>query len=292
MEKRRPLYARSAHVTDAGCDWITCTGTADLDTGQLLDLAELIQDHQHDRGFVPAPWRWNGYLGYHGEGYQWGRRPDGTILRLSGEVAQIWWGLAFRRCNNVTRLDLQVTVEGVEPGIDVALIARTQVDERSRMVGRPFRWSHVQTNAHGSTLYLGSRASERFYRLYDKGAEEIGQHLSGQWRYECEFKQSTAVAACQVMSAMADPPLGMLNAVHEEFSVRGVKPLFERDSEPPEITPQIPLASDERTIAWLESHVRGPINKLRLHDREATVYRALNLPALGEPPSAPGGRVG
>lgn len=291
MNLRSPPCSFDTYLASAGCDYLTVTAKSPPARAALWDAGSLIVDHQQDLGFDRGVFRGMGYVGWSSEGVQLGERDDTTLVRLSGDVAQLWWEYVYRRSEHVTRFDAQVTIAGAPRGLDVGLVARQSVEDRSRTVGRPFRWEHRQTDQHGSTLYLGSRTSQRFYRLYDKGYEERRDHLAGEWRYEAELKEETAETAAAMLVMLAEPARGVLNLVHSDFSKRGVAPLFDADGTPPDITPEWPATTDERTIGWLNTHVSGPVKRLVAHDRQMEVMRALALPGWTDTSSASTGKV-
>lgn len=94
-------------------------------------------------------------------------------LRICGELAA-----------SVTRVDIAVDVRGVSEVSDVygAMLAKTAVT-------RAQKYNMVIGNT-GDTVYVGSRTSERFLRVYDKAAE---QKIEGNWtRIEMECKGTRA----------------------------------------------------------------------------------------------------
>lgn len=75
---------------------------------------------------------------------------------------------------------------------DIALDIKSEIDfARARSIfAQSGRWSTNEEGKRFETLYLGSRKSARFFRIYDKAAE---QAVAGEWwRIEGEFKQRAA----------------------------------------------------------------------------------------------------
>jgi len=65
---------------------------------------------------------------------------------------------------------------------------------------------------NGDTLYLGSRTSAKFYRVYNKGAEQRVDH---DWiRIEAEYKQEAAIVAA---NALRETPLAWFGDVYRVF---------------------------------------------------------------------------
>lgn len=97
----------------------------------------------------------------------------------------------------VTRLDLAKDLTGENVPLDKIY----QALERGEYSGTARKFAQIHSLGGGNTIYVGSRQSEKFVRIYDKAAES---KLSGQlWtRFEVETKgmvaRSVAVALCGV----------------------------------------------------------------------------------------------
>lgn len=271
------MVAGPCRVVDAGVDWCTATATKSTEREKLRDVAEVLVSDRLDEGYEAKKWHWNGYAGTVQEGLAVGERDDSLIVRLSGEFAQRWWFLAAYRANRVTRLDLQVTIDGVPAGVDLTAAGAEQAKLAPRRRGAPLSWQRIESASKGCTLYLGSRASERVYRLYDKGAEEGADHLSGKWRYECELKDETALAVAGTLAMCVTPVREVGAMVWWGFSDRGVIPYFEISKVPEDVTPQRAKRSDERTIGWLATSVSKTMSRLRGHGLEVDAIHALKL---------------
>jgi len=77
---------------------------------------------------------------------------------------------------------------------DVALDIRDNIDFETakKILGKSGRWSTVAGGGRVETLYSGSRASARFFRVYDKAAEQGA--VPPWWRVELEAKGRAAGA--------------------------------------------------------------------------------------------------
>lgn len=288
------ILAGPCRVVDAGVDWCTATATKKEDRDKLKDVAEVLLADRLDEGYEAKKWHWNGYAGTIQEGLAVGERDDSLIVRISGEFAQRWWFLPAYRASRVTRLDLQVTIDGVPAGLDLTAAGAEQAKLAPRRRGAPLTWQRIETGSHGATLYLGARASERVYRLYDKGAEEGAQHLSGKWRYEYEAKEETALATASLLAFCSTPVVEVASLVYHGFDDRGVTPFFDLAHVPVDITPARAKRTDERTIGWLANNVSKTISRLRGRGLEVDAIHALNLtPGLLSPQLSTGrGRSG
>lgn len=98
----------------------------------------------------------------------------------------------------VSRLDLAFDVLNTPIDIDALASAPQVPGQEGSAKGR----SIVTTLPRGKTLYVGSRQSDKFLRIYDKSAEQ-GWAEELQWtRVELELKKQTAKMAAGVMAAL------------------------------------------------------------------------------------------
>lgn len=234
---------------------------------------------QYHAGNDLKVWRWNGYEGHTAGHAAYGTRHDGAYLRLSAGASAVWWRDVFTIAGRAARLDIQVTIDGVRAGRDLAREAKLMADRAPPRRGRPVDWQYTQTRAKGATTYVGSRTSQQFVRLYDKGAEAKIGHLTGLWRYEIETKDERAGA---VARALLNQPTGDTVAaglVYHTFNRRGVRPVFTCPANAPDVERTHDQSDDERRLKWLREHVRLTVNRLRAVGLEAEVLEALGLRA-------------
>jgi DNA relaxase NicK len=271
------LLHSPGRIVDVGIDWLTATATRPRSRERLREVAETLQSDLLRDGYEAAQWHWNGYAGHCHEGFAWGERDDSVICRISGPFASRWWFLPAYVADRCTRIDLQVTVDQLPAGVDLTAAAQEQVSQAPRGKGKPLKWQRIVTADDGATLYLGSRASERTYRLYDKGAEETGKHLTGKWRYECELKEATGSVVAKTLVPSAHDVKLIAGFVRSAFANRGVTPWFDVAHCPDDITPDRPKRSIERTLGWLKRDVSKTLERLRRNGLEVEAIDALRL---------------
>ncbi len=134
----------------------------------------------------------------------------------------------------------------------------------------------------GETLYIGSRRSDQFGRLYDKAAEEANTALFGRkWRYEVEYKDRRAQ---NVMKALIEPekrvPLPALiqNAVWWWFDERNIPPLFDRAyNQRVAFETSGKITDTSRQLTWLTKQVQPTVKRLLAQGEEDAVWAALGL---------------
>lgn len=268
-----------ARIVDAGVDWISATVAPGPTSPDFFSLWNDIARAQHHAGSDLKPWHWNGYDGASSGHAAYGTRQDGAYIRLSAGVSAVWWRDVFTIARRCARLDVQVTIDGIRAGRDLAREAKLMAGRAPAQRGRPVEWAYTQTRSKGATTYVGSRTSESFLRLYDKGAEAKIGHLTGLWRYEMETKDDRAGA---VARALMNQPAGDTVAaglVYHTFSRRGVRPAFACPAEAPDVEHTHDQSDDERRLRWLRDHVRKTVNRLIAAGLEAEVRTALGLAA-------------
>lgn len=269
-------------VLSVGVDWITATAPADGRDMALLLSAEGALEDERRAGHEEERRRWQRYDLRTAGGVSCGVREDGAIVRLSGESAHVHWRTVAKRAVNISRLDCEVTVCPYPP--DPKLAART--------LGHFARWRKGRPNApklgfHGSpdgieTLYVGSRASDLFGRLYDKHKESGGDDWAACWRYEVECKGDLARRLARVLAAEHDPGRAARVFVHDYFSRRGCRPVFERGAGDVRVSCHRPVTDDMTRLKWLAESVQPVVLRLADKGQGQEVVRALGLARDGE----------
>lgn len=273
-------------IVDAGIDWLSATVPPGAKSPAFFDLWNTIALAQHHAGNDLKPWRWNGYEGHTIGHAAYGTRPDGAYMRLSAGASAVWWRDAFEIAGRAARLDVQVTVDQVRAGRDLAREAKLMANAGPPRRGRPVEWSYTQTRSKGATCYVGSRTSASFARLYDKGAEAKIGHLTGLWRYEVETKDERAGAVARAISRQREPDKAATGIVYHAFNRQGVRPVFAPPADTPIVEHERDESDDERRLRWLKEHVSITVNRLRANGLETEVLNALGLSHVAK--STPG----
>lgn len=163
-----------------------------------------------------------------------------------------------------SRLDLQITVERVrdDTGLSLykeAILASIASTTKGRM---PALSMFDKLGQWGETIYIGSRASERYIRIYDKVYDDR-QGI----RFEAEYKGSIADSVFKGMLAR-DSYAG--DVMTSELAKLAGIPLFDRmreivngdDGFRPTVT-TVPTSDDSR-LEWIENTVWPAIRKMYL----------------------------
>jgi hypothetical protein len=173
-------------------DWLTLT-TFQLKT--VMKMVDMIEPLTRGKATVES--RVMQYDGNRGEGFFIGHgRQNGKehhIFRFSGDLADAVTWQSLRPPIDCSRIDLQLTLPlpcKISDSFDafVDLMRMTEAHENER--GQRARNVDGVVSPDGfCTMYLGSRESGRFYRLYVK--EHMGEYFL---RLEVEYKGKSKLA--------------------------------------------------------------------------------------------------
>ncbi len=186
-----PAPADAISAVWAGVHWLS--GSTRLDPAEVVRILETFLDG----GFIAGASGGNSYShSLHGPSgakvYLTPGRPD-CLVMLPGQacevLGQVNTAAAALACElSITRLDVAWDATGIAPGQVlnafkrgdvVTRIHRTAIENRSDEISG---WEE-RRSGEGTTVYLGSRASERFLRIYDR---------RGPTRFELEVKGARA----------------------------------------------------------------------------------------------------
>lgn len=274
----------------ASVDWLTVTcKDPDLQRrihDEVIRLSTILKD----QGNVIKPWAFKGYKGFAARGLRWGVRDDSSIAMLSGEAASLNWPVMIAWATNITRLDVAVTLTLAEPLEHVASGAYgtlTQgLGEEAPRGSRKF--SLVVNSSGGETLYVGSRASDQFGRLYDKGREasdDLAIPTGKIWRYEVEFKADRAsrIGAQMLASARREENTAtddIAETVYKWFLSRGISPIWIADKGRAYSTETYAKITDAGvTLQWLATGVAPSVRRLMEIGLGTEVLEALGITA-------------
>lgn len=238
-----------------------------------------------DVGKGQRPWHFLKYSGYTVSNFDghisWGASSAGGIVQASGELAhrlatgaERWLPQEFR----VTRLDLACTFSTEKP-TDIVRDLWAHPREGWRVV-------LPEPSKGGGTLYIGNRTSDRFGRIYDKGAQ-LNDDLPDDakipvallWRAEVEYKGRAAREAYDVwrLNITCDQKRKFIcDTVLSWFMDRGAfLPVI------PTERSIVSVASrgidDIRSIRWLHEQVRPVLYRLSGNGKGHEAARALGL---------------
>jgi len=249
-------------ILSTGIDWITTTTKSNVRNLIVSRITEYWIAQAKTAGHDVHDFAWQGYVGSRTEGISFGERADGTLVRLSGEAARMHGAILAGRVDHVSRLDLQITVQDENISRDWSEIAADVMSTDRRVSDGTTALSVISSNRSKSSLYLGRRISERYYRIYDKHAESKGAWPEGSWRFEVEYKGKRAEHWAEVIRSGASEPGDTRQIVTDAFRDYG----FALPTAPlprvwHDVSPR-PITTDERRLHYLGTCVRPMVQKL------------------------------
>jgi hypothetical protein len=264
-------------LVECGVDWLTCTAHSGVRARAMASSGGRWLDEREAEGYIVRPWNWNGYRGRVVDGCSYGSRDDGSIVRLSGSMAIRHFLSAMVMADQVSRLDIQVTVLDRIGQADWARIAFGTVQElplvQSGMVGTKYTVSTPE----GATFNLGSRSSERYLRLYDKTAETKGEYPIRCWRYEIEYKGQRANSNARRIHTARSTDCAVYDAIKNCYGAYGVTVPCSPPGRGWMDAGYRHTTDDERRLLWLATSIRPCVIRLIEAYNAETIAAALGF---------------
>lgn len=268
-----------AQLLSAGVDYVTLTSESEKAWRLLAHKFMVWSKQMAVIGHEVKPWKALGYDGLACANVSVGEGPNGYVTRGTGALAEAWWQRAAGDEWRASRIDLQVTAKFETDVPDFARMCREGAVHERKMVrgGRPRNITYIDGCGSGDTLNVGSRASSKFGRLYDKYREDSESYEPGTWRWEVEYKAE--MGAEMERSLRAEPlSMGVASAyVRGYFETRGVMFPVDVDVAPIDVSLGHVQTDAERRLRWLRKHVRPTVERLIAAGREQDVREALAL---------------
>lgn len=242
-----------------GVDWLTLTSVKGGD-------AERYKAIFHSLSAIHKRWSWHGFLGHTSDNgdLSWGINPVSgrAILVCRGGIATTVFALHNFTGSNCSRFDLQATV--TLPEEDEYLLTDIYNSDKIRKVKTRNYWENFEG---GATVYLGSRQSPRYYRIYDAGSKHRLAPVGMCFRFEIEFKTKLALAVAREVRAnagLANVMLGdfIADYVAAEFLRIGVKVPYTAKEKPAIVGLTARAEDGDRTLKWFREQVNPAIAKM------------------------------
>lgn len=274
-------------------DWLTITVKNHEKRLLVMQEVQRIAGDLEGQGNVRRKWGMKGYLGYNIAGLRWGVREDSDICMLSGPTAALNWEPALALAENVTRVDLAATLTLAQPKMDVARSAYSLIiTDPDKCNCKKRKFTFIENSSGGQTLYIGSRASDQFGRLYDKGCEsqELACAPPGMiWRYEVEFKSYRAKKLAAQLAETARREESGINEdigtfVNQWFIGRNIIPIWVAAVDDMDWTCELEaqITDDDASLRWLSIQVRPTVERLLDRKRAGEVFEALGITVVSQ----------
>lgn len=247
---------------DAGVDWLTCTQIRAGGTAALQEEVRRVVFREVEAGNDRRTWKGQGYYGERAGGASWGVREDTYLAVLTSDCARDNWQSVSRWATNCSRIDLQVTLLLGKPDIFLFDQLEAHFLALPARRGRVPDICRVRDNKGGNTIYIGSRTSDKYLRIYDKGVEGKTNVPGELIRFEVEYKRGLAKQCLTWLSAEQSPTLSIA-----QKTVAAFKPLLVEFGGSPltivEVARAERIPDNKRRLAYLSKCVRPLIDRLR-----------------------------
>lgn len=265
----------SVLLVSPSVDWITCTYKSSPSRFKVKSLADSLIELEISAGNRIKQGSFNGYKCYMCGGILYGDRADGYLVRLSGLTAAKHYRLFGDLASNVTRLDIAATVKLSEHG--GGLIASTYETTRAGLDEQAARrYTLIQNSKGGDTMYVGSRTSSQYGRIYDKWAEsgKLSQWLNC-IRYEIEFKKPLSLLAYNELAKTDNPNTWISTYLRQWFLTRGVGVVYNSSATIRALQLTRDRSDNETKLMWLSKSVHPAYVQLKLAGLEDVALEAI-----------------
>lgn len=270
---------------EVGLDWLACTFPAETteDAG-FWRSATLFAEELADRGETVRDGTLLGYRGMYVGKLFFGQREDGTFIRATGPLAMECFERMYVESMHVSRMDLQVTAWFSPNDEKVGKMSQrlATLYNESLSAARRRKITSYENNEGGYTLYIGSRTSDHYCRLYNKFAESKEEIYRGAWRYEVELHNQSATRCAVALNLQYEHmKSSILATVREYYQERGVYLTWAHAAEGPlSWAVDRGMSDDETSLRWLSTQVRPTVARLIKKGYTADVLAALDLAQL------------
>jgi len=261
-------------------DWLTATYPRDLSLLEQVQITRAVAAAATKAGDDGHPQRsrWYGYEGLQRGTIFTGERDDGCCIRASGYGAHVLATTIPDVGFSVARLDLAVTVWFEA---DDSLYAR-----RAHEIAQAFRETFpgpgrrkirfIDGSGDGDTLYIGSRSSLAYGRLYDKARESGDEQYKHAWRFEVELKDEAADKAWLELALSSWNQNRIRATVTNWFGARGVPlPFLYPDPAAVDLRLAPAKSTVEAKLEWLRSQIGPSVRQLLKLGKEQDILTAL-----------------
>ncbi len=262
----------------ATVDWITAT-TRDGATGYFWQEVYQEQREKADaQKLLTTEKRWK-FMSYEGSGYPGSIRVGyseqlGWIAIASSGGAEKWEKLVGSS-SSVTRIDLAVTQHLL---VEIADVPKMYYEALADAEKSRRNYALIQNTKRGQTLYVGSRRSQKFGRLYDKGVESKTALPGFRYRWEVEFKKPTSGDVARALVALKGKQAEQITAmVYEFFDNRGIHPLFPKTGNAVALRTEARITSLDRKLNWIRAQVRPSIGEIIMAGRSRDLFEAFGV---------------
>jgi hypothetical protein len=249
-------------IKSAGIDWLTLTSSSPATKLKMMEYFSSVAEEDRKLGHSVVPGGNYGFYGKRARHALFAEKEDRAMLQVSGRRAQRSI-LLCREGDNATRIDVQITLFVGEENVSKVLEEwAEQAEHPGKINCHPREVTRVLKSGKTQTVYIGSRKSDFYVRLYDKYAESKESDWKGCVRLEVEIKGKASKA---LWSHLAEEGLGnmyLLQVLLWHLERCGLNlsmiDLCRQDI----LLPKREPLKEERSLIWLAGQVAPTVQRL------------------------------
>ena len=262
---------------ESGVDWMTCTGNSHRAWEKVQGMASSLWEEETRRGHKHFHQSRHGFSMSCAGGVQYGTGNGGWMVVLQSELARKFWMSFAAYSNHISRIDLQATVwyNSDQAGVIEGLYRDKQ--EATRKKGET-NVTIILNGNRGDTVYVGSRASSQFGRIYDKYRQQkFAPYYENSLRWEVEYKKPLSGEVVMWMLNEHPNDDELASKVFSWFSLRGINPPVLPRIGDTAIQALAKVTPIDKKIEWLRKTVRPVYRQLKLLDMQTEADEAIGI---------------
>ena len=273
---------RQRELYSVGVDYITATARDASKRRYLERVGQRLLRDELSAGNEQSPFRLYDLEGLRCGSVEYAQSYHFDMIRLSSRFASDHWTTVVQHADNVSRIDLEVTVRLTPRHDNFAEAVERSLKRFKREHNTRLEIELRRNDVKGKTLYSGSRKSDRFARLYDKGKETRLPELDGCWRLEQQIQNALALRYAQALAAVDRPADCIYSEVARYYRERGAALITPGLIVPLELngTRTSSNVNPSRRREWLRKQVRPYVERERDNGRLNEVLADLGLSDL------------
>ncbi len=232
---------------------------------------------------VAKPMNVREYKGYRCGPVFFGSATVGTLLSVSGVDSNDYVHRVVGASSRITRIDLAVTVFYPNYVKSIASGYYEYVIESLGDLTGKRKYAMISSASGGDTLYIGSRESEGYGRVYDKWMEsKRSPQFLNAWRFEVEFKGELAQRVAGDLMRARDREDYIVSRVSQWLGDRLILCPWTVANSVERVKVARP-AKKMSELEYLRTKVRGTVARLVKNGQLMDVLEALGVNTLVEP---------
>jgi hypothetical protein len=269
-------------LKSAGIDYLTLTSTNRKTKKEMGYYFARLVAADHLLGYDVVSAGGHGFYGKRVKHGSFTHKEDRSMLSVSGERAQKTILLCYEG-DSCPRLDIQITVYlGGESADSFLRRMERAAMEAPRIRGHKPLVDHYASDGLYQTVYIGSKKSDLFMRLYDKGAESGRPEYAGCVRFEVQLRNKASNALWSHCAKEAKGTMYLLSVLLGLLDRRGID-MASLDLQRQDIVrPKAENTKENVLLGWWASQVAPSVARYSALGGWQTAFRTLFSNALTE----------